>query len=227
MSNEFVYITFCNFDIIYKANGNDVDYAEEPNLNLDLKKSNYIFKEEVSPLDDHIISFDTYIYIVELINSYKKSTNIVQQFNIDYDRHQLYLNGYTYNIDNFKYYMKQLLNKHGYDNFKIMTLSCELFIMLLCCQSSFAYPYQLLVKLYKLDGNNGLFLTSNKKKSNLKITINNHDINIELITYLQITNVDNLTIDSNISVTLIFVINKSDEFVPNYIPSSIFTWNKE
>ena len=243
MNIDYIYVNIRNkqFDIIYKANRNDIDYFENDMKNrfvLSGEKDNEVsvlhLENELQNIasKDNIISFDTYTYIAELINSYKKSTNIIHQFNIDYDRQNIYLNGYKYNIDNFKYYLKQIISKFHFNNFKILTLSCEMFILLLCCQSSFAYPYQLLVNLYKLDGNNdsdrrtsNCFLTSNKKKSNIKITINEQFINIELITYLQIKNIETMIVNGNIAVTLIFVINKSEESIPNYIPSSIFTWN--
>lgn len=208
VESGFIYLSTINlYDIIH-----NVDYESDNKI---INKNNY----------DYIFSFNTEKYLIEIINSYSNSTNIQNQFKLDYDRHKIILNGYKYNHDKFKYYLKHYLSLYKFNQLHICTLPIELFIIMLCCQSSFAFPYQELVNLYSINENNNIVLCSSKKGTVIDININEKNINIELQTNLQIININNNDIIKHLRVYLIFLIDIEDIVNNTLIPSSILTWD--
>jgi hypothetical protein len=198
------------FDIIYKANNNGIDDTE---------------KDRIQENGLHLSYFDTKQYIVDIINSYKKSSDILQQFRIDYPRQVITINNKAYEYIKFKEELHYNLAKYGYDKCFIINrnyLSCKLFILLLCCQSSFAFPYQSLINTYNLSADSNI-LVNKKNVDNIYISIqiSKDTFLVELKTYMKIINIDTAETIKNITINLIF------DLIPikiNNLPLAIFSW---
>jgi len=109
-------------------------------------------------------------YIHDIIQSYNKNSNkIISQFNNDYDRTNIMLNKVKYKSANdFITELGKITNNYA-------------LIILLCCQSSLAFPVEILHKLFLSNENNNITIIHNTYiKSSINITINENNILINI-----------------------------------------------
>lgn len=146
-----------------------------------------VIEGDVIPLkNDKVMTFLTEKYLENILDSYKNDVNnIFYQLKIDFPRTCIYVNNKRFfDYDEFRKKISQY-DKHKVSrirNHKLSTL-----LMMLCNQSSFAYPYELIYKLYSdsshhvvSDGTIITFELGNKSISvQLHMKLNIININIE------------------------------------------------
>jgi len=94
--------------------------------------------------DDNIILFETTNYLKNILQSYKyNESKIMYQLELDFKRTSISVNNIHIND-------MQLLTRifHSYDNYVLYDVRLDLIFIMLCLQSSFAFPYELLQKTY-------------------------------------------------------------------------------
>ena len=96
----------------------------------------------------------------------------------------------------------------------------SLFIML-CSQSSFAYPFEVLSNIYN-DSNKNLYVTYPNKKCYINVVTSSNSINYEINTELQLLNIADITPIYKIKVCLEIDFNFNKETFGE--PIGIFTW---
>jgi len=100
-----------------------------------------------------IVVFDKEIFIEQIFESYKNDlNNILRQFIIDYNRLNIIINGKKYKkIDDI------IIKFSSYDNcdtyIKNKKISSLMFLIMLCCQSSFFYSFYYIHKQTKIELN--------------------------------------------------------------------------
>lgn len=93
---------------------------------------------------DSNIFFNTTTYLTKILDSYSYNTEcILKQFNLDFPRSNIYFNDvHMNNIDTFKHHLA-FLKIYSYNVFDLFIL-----ILMLCNQSSYAFPYMFLHKQF-------------------------------------------------------------------------------
>lgn len=204
MDNDYIIINNTDFfSFIYKFNSDGLVDANIKNMILNDSNFN----------DEYYISyFNMDEYINDIKKSYdNKDENIMEQFKRDYNRQNIRLNGYKY--ENYKLFLGEMGKIQGLDkNFGILKMTHELLIILLCCQSSFYLPYQILVNLYGINSENRALICNSKNLMGIYIDIivDDKKIIIELNNILFIRDIDKninthkintkITIDVNIEI---------------------------
>lgn len=169
--------TTANFDDVYdrlhkrlKKTGSindiidDFEVLDRDSLDSDYAIINYIKEDNIDAYLDNIeydidnknnvVAFDQETFMREILKSYKYDvTRIMDQYDLDFPRDRIYFNNKRYKNDNHLKYKFKVFDGLRYDidnyNFDFLII-----LQLLCNQSSYAFPYSLMHKLY-----------SNEKKS--------------------------------------------------------------
>lgn len=193
-SSDDEYVIINNIDLfnfIYKFNsqGTVDKYIQNMIMNNSLNNGN----------DDSFISyFDMEEYVNDIRKSYyNKEENIMSQFEKDYYRQNVKLNGYKYQeTKSFIEEIDRLLQLNTKDikdtNSGILNMSLKSLIILLCCQSSFYLSYQILVNLYEINSENKALICDSKNKLGIymDIIIDDKKIIMELNNTLLIRDID-------------------------------------
>ena len=233
-SSDFILIDNDLFDYIYKF---------ESNGNIDANTKDAI---ENTKYNNFISYFDLKKFIFDNKQSYcNKLEKIYEQFERDYSRQTIILNGskYTEQSDFINQVDSLLCNKDNYIPLymriifpfakqnsvfceNIFDVSYKDLIILLCCQSSFYLPYQILRNVYNSEDTGTILVSSSGKRDNIftNISINNKTLNIELNTILLIKNIEQNTIVKKLYVTLLVNID-FDTNKQNDSHIVVFTWN--
>lgn len=233
-SNDFIIVDDELFDYIHKFESNGYIDTNTKKLIEDTKTNKFISY------------FDLKKFISDNNQSYgNKLEKIYTQFEKDYPRQTIVLNGTAYNEQkSFIEKLDLLLHEIAYVPFYMrlifpfsalndteccqgtFNVSYKDLILLLCCQSSFYLPYQILRNVYNSEDNNTILVSSSDKKENIftTISITKNTLNIELNTNLLIKNIDANSAIKKIHVNLLVNI----DFSENHIANShivVFTWN--
>ncbi len=197
--NEYVIINDCDlFNFIYKFDSNG---------NVDKYIKNMISQNGIED-DSYISYFDMEEYIDDILKSYSNNyEKILYQFGLDYHRINIKLNGYKH--ENKELFLNNLnfIICNTY-NFNIKKFSLDQIIVLLCCQSSFYLPYQILSNLYctnkdiNKDTNVLVCDSNNIFGLSVNIIIDKSKITIELNNELFIKNINNNINTHKINSTL-------------------------
>lgn len=165
--------------------------------------------------------FDMEEYINEIKNSYKSVTEIFSQFEKDYARQNIELNSaHYYKCHIFLDTLHALLNNCNMHHSLYEFTYYEL-IVLLCCQSSFCLPYQLLSKLYEIDIETKI-LTCDTRNVNgiyINIYVKENKITMELNNILYIKKIETNKNTHKIHSTVTIELDKSSN---QYV--CIFSW---
>lgn len=136
--------------------------------------NNYIFinqtnKHNILVTGEVNLTFDFQTYILDIFKSYNCNwSNVLNQFRIDLPRSNIMFNGI-----NVQTYVALLTD---------MPIMFNIIIML-CCQSSLAYPMEQIINYYNLIDNNYLLLDNGKESMNINI-IEFNKINIKKRLYI-------------------------------------------
>lgn len=144
-----------------------INYIKEDNIDLYLEAIEYDIDNK-----NNVVAFDQETFLREIIKSYNYNvTKILDQYDVDFPRNRIYFNNKRYKDDNYLKHKFEIFNGLQY---KIDEVDFDFLIILqlLCNQSSYAFSYSLMNKLY-----------SNEKKqlmvvglhSGRKIKINTDD----------------------------------------------------
>lgn len=179
--------------------------------------------------DTYVSYFDMNEYVNDLKKSYNsKDSEIVNQFQKDYDRQNIKLNGIRHNnYQNFMDQLKKYLSDFDY-NLKLFDISYESLVVLLCCQSSFYLPYQLLVNLYEIDNNSdtkALVCDSRDKLgTTIHIFVTDDKMTVELNTNLYIREIATFKNTHKIQVSITVELDKKikDTIDPQIC---VFSWH--
>ncbi len=234
MEEYFIVVNNDLFDYIHKF---------ESNFDIDINTKKLI---ENTSTDKFISYFDLKKFILDNKQSYgNRLEKIYIQFEKDFPRQTIVLNGSTYETQqDFIDKLDFLLNKINYVPFYMklifpfsnlsttdlcqgaFNVSYKDLILLLCCQSSFYLPYQILRNVYDSEDNNTILVSSSGKKDNIFTTINITDnaLNIELNTILLIKDMDTNIVIKKLDVALLANIDFSENNVSNS-HIVVFTWN--
>lgn len=110
---------------------------EDINIDIPIISENNIQK---SQLKNQIIFFDIQEYLFKIYQSYKFNPKlIINQFNLDFNRTDIYLNNKPVNKSNFLLEIKKYQKK--YINIFNKIIPGDIFIMLFCTQAVFAFPF--------------------------------------------------------------------------------------
>lgn len=219
------------FEFIYKFN---------PTGFVDPHMKNMIENTTSQPI---ISYFNLKKYVSDNKKSYgNKLEKIYAQFEKDYSRQYIVLNNTIYDdhidfinmltsllqITNVPLYMKLLYPFSILSCDHVYDISYVDLIILICCQSSFFLPFQILKNLYN-DNNDVEMLvsgTGDKKNITIIIDINDKFASVNLHTMFFIKNIDNDNITKKIKLNLSIKfefseIAKSDSHI------ALFSWNIE
>jgi hypothetical protein len=212
------------YDIIGDSNLYNFIYKFSSKGNIDKYLQNKI---PIGNNDTYVSYFDMEEYIYDLQKSYNNDNlKIKDQFQKDYNRQNITLNGHKYNDQNI-FISEMKYNLSNYINNKMNNISYDMIIILLCCQSSFYLPYQLLLNLYEINDNSDKALvcdSKNKLGTNINIWINDLKIVIELNTHLYIKNISSFKNTHKIKISLTIELDKkiSDIINPQIC---VFFWD--
>jgi hypothetical protein len=205
------------FNFIYKFNsqGTIENYVQNMIKNNDLNNESFLSY------------FNTEEYVNNLIKSYNyKEKNIFSQFEKDYNRQNIKINGYKYN--NTQLFINEINKLCDFNNkIQFCNMSWKLLIILLCCQSSFYLPYQILMNLYEIDFVNKALISDSKSNDsiNIDIIINNDKIIIELCNVLFIRNINNYINTHKINNVITIEFDKKIDLELNQKPHiCVFNW---
>ena len=169
---------------------------------------------------NNTVLFDTGKYFKDILKSYNFDRNkIWEQFLLDFPRTSVIVQ--NKNIENYQQIFEPVLEKIS----KIYRIGGRWFLLkdvlsLLCNQSSYAFPYVFLIKLYADDNH---MLSSQESNRFISYTLENDSIQIKLSASFAVKNVRDgntkFTIESEI--VLDTNLNKSDIFQS----CGIFSWN--
>lgn len=196
-----------DYEIVMNEADKDKDWEilASPNLNI------------ITDFGKRIIFFNTESFISKILISYKNNTkNVLEQFNKDLPRGEVYLNNkrlydYDESLELFKKY-----NLYKYDNIALDSL-----LIMLCCQSSFAFPYLLMLKLYN-DYEKNYYVVSNKTK--VCIFDKGNNITVQLYGIFNLKSViDDKILKKITTVTQIDVYLNNKNV--NLIKFSLTSWN--
>lgn len=185
------------YDFIYKF---DSDNEIKNDINNDIEIGSFFSYFEMDG------------YIKNILKSYTNDDNILTQFKKDYPRQSVKLNGIKYDINEFCDKLDYLLDNKT----KIMNVSCNLLIKLLCCQSSFCFPYKILIQKYKLNNDNRILVCNSQYLNSLcvDIEIKNDNIIIELKNILCIKNIESNINTHKINSLILIELNKKNNYDP-------------
>jgi len=234
MHNDFVIVDNETFDYVYKFESNG-GIDENTKKNIDDTRTNKF-----------ISYFDLKQFISDNKQSYRdKLHGIHTQFEKDFSRQTIILNGVIYN-DKEKFIEKinLLLNNTGYVPFymrlifpfsslsdaeccqELFDVSYKDLILLLCCQSSFYLPYQILKNVYDAVDDNIILVSGSGGSENITITLNitQKNLTIELSTNLFVKNIAINKVIKKIQVELLANIDFNETHIANS-HIVVFTWN--
>jgi hypothetical protein len=230
-SSDFIIIDDELFEYVHK-------FGSDGEIDMDTK--NMIENTK----DNNFISyFDLKKFICDNKQSYgDKLEKIYGQFERDFSRQTIILNGHTYSeqtnfinqldlllnnkIEYVPFYMRIIFPYNNINCGEIFDVSYRDLIILLCCQSSFYLPFQILRNVYNSENNGIILVSSSGKKDTIltNIVINKKTLNIELNTILLIKNIEKNIMVKKLYVTL-FVNIDFDENQYNDSHIVVFTWN--
>jgi len=183
---------------------NNSDFFEIYLFNEDTYEMNLLIYENALKLSK-LIAFETKGYIENIIKSYHCSTkNIKKQFLLDFKRtnifiNSVYINKYTTFKKTLKQFYKTTCTHHVIKNIGILFL-------MLCNQSSYATPFQIIFNLYSNETDDiFVFSSENNRSINFIFDINTGSIIIE--TDLVLKDIKTNTTIRNINVKLNFALN--------------------
>jgi hypothetical protein len=221
IDNDYVIINNIDFfNFIYKFNSKGT--VDSHIKDMVTNKNNYNYNEDES--------FISYFNMDEYVNDIKKSynnkeENILEQFRRDYNRQNIRLNGYKYQENkSFLDEIEKILN---------MNKNLKSLIILLCCQSSFYLPYQILVNLYGINSENRALVCDSKNLLGIYIDviIDDKKIIMELNNTLFIRDIDQnvnthrinakITIELELELELDYKIRNKSYCEPNIC---VFNW---
>jgi hypothetical protein len=128
-------------------------------------------------IDNNLIIFELNHYINKIINSYNSNVdNINQQFNKDFIRSTLFINGIK-----IPYINNVLSELNNISKFKVnigdINFNADILILMLCTQASFAFPFMIMNKIFSNFENNEYILSKavkyniNKEKDNIYLKL--------------------------------------------------------
>jgi hypothetical protein len=224
-------------------NNNDDDYVIINNIDL----FNFIYKFNSQGTVDKYIqnmimnnslnncnndSFISYFNMEEYVNDirksyYNKEENIMSQFEKDYYRQNVKLNGYKYQeTKSFIEEINRLLQTY-HTNSGVLNISLKSLIILLCCQSSFYLSYQILVNLYEINSENRALICDSKNKLGIyiDIVIDDKKIIMELNNTLLIRDIDKNENTHRINTTITVELDIKKENKSHQEPHiCVFNW---
>lgn len=203
-----------NIDLI---NVNIHDYGDifkenqlKENFLFGMIKDHQLLQNKYETNDKHIILFDAEVYFKKILQSYKyKRENIWYQFSLDFPRSTIFVNNINVKIkDQFlellkglnEIYMTIKINNQKVYIFDLLTL-----VIMLCNQSSYAFPYMYLNKIYS-QYEDKFIICSLDEGRNIKIT-NKDVILFEINAIFGIKNINTNKILSKIKTKLIITTN--------------------
>lgn len=196
------------FNFIYKFNSQGT---------VDKYIQNMIMNNNFNESDSFISYFDMEEYVNDIRKSYSnKEENIMSQFERDYHRQNVTLNGYKY--QETKSFIEEIdrLMQTTYEKSDVINMSLKSLIILLCCQSSFYLSYQILVNLYEINSENRALICDSRNKLGIyiDIIIDDKKIIMELNNSLLIRDIDKNknTHQINSTITVELDIKKESEF---------------
>lgn len=132
MNEEYVFIDHCDFD-----DETDIEFDFDDLIYT--SKNDYMMNSRRGLLNiEYIYFFSFEKYIIDIWRSYKSQLDIYNQFSVDFNRQNIYINnGKCNTIDDFSKIIS-----------KIKIHSVENMIYILCNQSSFGLPYEILCNMY-------------------------------------------------------------------------------
>lgn len=164
---EYVYINDDDFDDIDDTTYNDTIIYTNKNHNI-LKKLTKLSNA------NYMYFFDFKKYIIDIWKSYKSPVDIYNQFNVDFDRQDIYVGKFKCKtVAEFDAYMTYINNN-----------AIKNIVYVLCNQSSFALPYEILCKMYA-NNNNIVVSTSNDMKNVDRTTVNINILKTQIILVLK------------------------------------------
>lgn len=201
------------YNKLYNDISQDIQFITSLSLNDDYE---IISSSDISTEDEFIIITDSdndtntknkihMFDISQYLNKIEKSLNTenkrMDQFNLDFNRSEMYLNGkYIRGKDYFINYIKKNFNQIS--NFNNMFMY-DIMIMI-CNQASFVFPFILMNNIYS-NQNKGIYVTSNNIQYFIKNTKDN--LIIELVGIFNIKNVNIDKIVGSVKVTTKFDID--------------------
>lgn len=203
------------FDNKNNNSGRLLTFINENDIDNDIKNS-YIF-------NDRAVTFNTNIYIKNILGSYHyEKDKILKQFGYDCPRSTIKINNKKINGLN-----DMINNLDSVKDIKIndnCIKTLDILIIMLCNQSSFAFTYCLLQKLYGKN-DNSLIISSHKTKKMVNVNITKDEISIILTSDFALINTKNdekiiNKFDTEMHLT---IINKNNKFTKINRLDSLFT----
>ncbi len=127
---------------------NDQDYAiinyiKEDDIDSYLESVEYDIDSK-----NNIVAFDQETFMREILKSYNYNVNrILEQYDVDFPRNRIYFNNRRYTDDDYLKYKFKVFDRLRY-NIDGIDFDFLIILQLLCNQSSYAFSYSLMHKLY-------------------------------------------------------------------------------
>lgn len=163
-------------------------------------------------LHGNLFTFNAKNYFIDIVNSYHNDlNNIKKQFSLDKHRTNIFINNTK--INTFKDLYNKIPTKIGnlyICNFNGINLKFKYFIMLLFCQSSYAFPHSIIH--YKYNDKNLCAISDVKdfEHSNnryMKMKIKKNIVKFKIKNTYSIINFNTMTVEKKISCNLILHMN--------------------
>jgi len=197
-------------------NSDKIKYINEQRLEYYVKKYKLGYNLDKDDLTNKLL-FNLKVYLFKIVESYDRSKRkIYEQYKLDFPRGQIFYN----NMEIKK--PKELLNKlEKYRKNKIKTnkkyFSVSTLVIMLCNQSSYAFPYTLMHHIYSnyeksifiqsMPTNRYVKIKEESEKEKEKETEENKFLSLELSVDFGIKNLDDDNIVSMINVLVKFKLN--------------------
>ena len=206
MEDDYILIpindTYVNEEYDNCDRGNYTDEIIISNIN-DIFSLDDVTKEQIlekSKEENNILCiFEFKQYVLDIWNSYGKNKNSIwKQFYVDFNRQDIFIgNIKCCEISDFVEYIKPL-KQNIY-----MGFACHTLASMLCNQSSFCVPFQLMFKLYQSESS-VVVSRSNTHSDRTTISLNicDHYMTFTLTTCLYIVDIDTTNTESVIKLEI-------------------------
>lgn len=208
------------FSTIIGVNDNDND---NDIVKMELLNESQLITSDKN-IKDNVIVFTANHYLDKIAKSFKYNINRIEcQFDMDFNRSELYFNNHRLTK---KEIFIDKINKFKKTNIEINnnTFSLDKVILMLCNQSSLAYSFLLMCKMYNNDID-GIYVTSNKCRYYLSEN-NEKNFSMELNALFNLKNInENKNISEINIITNIDVIFKNNKY--ELCKLGIIYWNSQ
>jgi hypothetical protein len=208
-------------DILDEYEYTIINYIKEDNIDSYLDSIHYDIDNK-----NNVVAFDQEEYMREILKSYQYNVNkILDQFEVDFPRNRVYYNNRRYKNENYlKYEFAKFdglifeMDGHSFDFLIILEL--------LCNQSSYAFPYLLMHKLYS-DESDSLMVAGLHSGRKIKINTDNGILSISMKAEFGLKKLPSGRIMSKLRINQVIgtnlVVNKEGNFSLKDRSKNIFT----